>query len=281
MRLCHILHLLFCFALFYQMSFPAFPFSTSLSFDDDAANDDDLPPNFELLEPKPTPKLIRVLIVLAYVLSVSMVAIVLSIYYLFVWDEQITHTKNVTDDVTIADEIQAYETIALNDFYTTYEKNIKIYRHARNPTATHVENTLDNFEATGTNEVREVIPTSTIEIFDKVETTLSSNTTFNDSSILEIYQDVNVSTSDFNIGVEDEFIRNSISNSSDLELYQDFNVSTGPFGIGVEDEFNRNPTSSNSSDLDLYQDFIGSTTANQVQTAMDDFDLVNITTVSA
>ncbi|KAG5890149.1 hypothetical protein JTB14_010167 [Gonioctena quinquepunctata] len=37
-------------------------------------------------DPKPKPKIIRVLTVLAYVLSVSMAAILLSIYYIFMWD---------------------------------------------------------------------------------------------------------------------------------------------------------------------------------------------------
>ncbi|XP_057651516.1 uncharacterized protein LOC130891041 isoform X1 [Diorhabda carinulata] len=36
-------------------------------------------------DPKPKPKMIRVLTVLAYVLSVSMAAIFLSIYYIFMW----------------------------------------------------------------------------------------------------------------------------------------------------------------------------------------------------
>ncbi|XP_018568533.1 uncharacterized protein LOC108908864 isoform X1 [Anoplophora glabripennis] len=39
-----------------------------------------------MFEPKPKPKMIRVLTVLAYVLSVSMAAILLSIYYIFMWD---------------------------------------------------------------------------------------------------------------------------------------------------------------------------------------------------
>lgn len=39
----------------------------------------------DLFEPKKTPKAVRVLTVLAYVLSVSMAAILLSLYYLFMW----------------------------------------------------------------------------------------------------------------------------------------------------------------------------------------------------
>ncbi|CAH1977501.1 unnamed protein product [Acanthoscelides obtectus] len=39
-----------------------------------------------MFEPKPTPKIIRVLTVMAYVFSVSMAAIFLSIYYIFMWE---------------------------------------------------------------------------------------------------------------------------------------------------------------------------------------------------
>ncbi|KAJ8973528.1 hypothetical protein NQ317_014253 [Molorchus minor] len=41
-----------------------------------------------MFEPKPKPKMIRVLTVIAYVLSVSMAAILLSIYYIFIWEGQ-------------------------------------------------------------------------------------------------------------------------------------------------------------------------------------------------
>ncbi|XP_044264870.1 uncharacterized protein LOC123011488 isoform X2 [Tribolium madens] len=44
-----------------------------------------------LFEPKSQPKIIRVLTVLAYILSVSMAAIILSIYYIFMWNEQKTY----------------------------------------------------------------------------------------------------------------------------------------------------------------------------------------------
>lgn len=37
-------------------------------------------------EPKPTPKVIRVLTVIAYVLSVSLAAIMLSLYYILMWN---------------------------------------------------------------------------------------------------------------------------------------------------------------------------------------------------
>lgn len=39
-------------------------------------------------EPKPPSKLVRVLTVIAYVLSVSMAAILLSLYYVLMWDEE-------------------------------------------------------------------------------------------------------------------------------------------------------------------------------------------------
>lgn len=43
-------------------------------------------PTPTLSQPKPKPKIIRVLTVMAYMLSVSMAAILLSIYYIFVWN---------------------------------------------------------------------------------------------------------------------------------------------------------------------------------------------------
>jgi hypothetical protein len=43
----------------------------------------------KLYEPKKKGKVIRVLIVMAYVLSVSLAAIMLSLYYVFLWDPKI------------------------------------------------------------------------------------------------------------------------------------------------------------------------------------------------
>jgi hypothetical protein len=43
----------------------------------------------KLYEPKKTRKAIRVLTVMAYVLSVSLAAIMLSLYYVFLWDPKI------------------------------------------------------------------------------------------------------------------------------------------------------------------------------------------------
>jgi hypothetical protein len=44
----------------------------------------------KLYEPKKVRKVIRVLTVMAYVLSVSLAAIMLSLYYVFLWDPKIT-----------------------------------------------------------------------------------------------------------------------------------------------------------------------------------------------
>lgn len=65
-------------------------------------NDDDSPESLvnskdvallkeEERKKKSPPKIIRVLTVLAYILSVSMAAILLSIYYIFMWNEQKTY----------------------------------------------------------------------------------------------------------------------------------------------------------------------------------------------
>lgn len=51
-------------------------------------------------EPKEKPKLIRVLTVLAYMLSVSMAAILLSVYYVFVWDGH-PHLGSLTQEKPI------------------------------------------------------------------------------------------------------------------------------------------------------------------------------------
>lgn len=42
-------------------------------------------------EPKQNKKIIRLLTVIAYVISVSMAAIILSLYYVFLWDPQIKY----------------------------------------------------------------------------------------------------------------------------------------------------------------------------------------------
>ncbi|XP_069673098.1 uncharacterized protein [Periplaneta americana] len=47
----------------------------------------------KLYEPKKKRKIIRVLTVLAYVLSVSLAAIMLSLYYVFLWDPKIPNTE--------------------------------------------------------------------------------------------------------------------------------------------------------------------------------------------
>jgi hypothetical protein len=45
--------------------------------------------NDKMYEPKKVRKIIRVLTVMAYVLSVSLAAIMLSLYYVFLWDPKI------------------------------------------------------------------------------------------------------------------------------------------------------------------------------------------------
>jgi hypothetical protein len=46
--------------------------------------------NGKLYGPKKIRKIVRVLTVIAYVLSVSLAAIILSLYYLFLWDPKIS-----------------------------------------------------------------------------------------------------------------------------------------------------------------------------------------------
>jgi hypothetical protein len=47
----------------------------------------------KLYEPRKTRKVIRVLTVMAYVLSVSLAAIMLSLYYVFLWDPKIPNVR--------------------------------------------------------------------------------------------------------------------------------------------------------------------------------------------
>lgn len=53
----------------------------------------------QMYEPKPNKKAIRILTVAAYILCVSLAAIVLSLYYVFFWDPS---TKSVAVKPTIA-----------------------------------------------------------------------------------------------------------------------------------------------------------------------------------
>jgi hypothetical protein len=48
-----------------------------------------------MYEPKHTKKLIRVLTVVAYIFSVSLAAIMLSFYYVFLWNPKDIHHRNV------------------------------------------------------------------------------------------------------------------------------------------------------------------------------------------
>jgi hypothetical protein len=49
----------------------------------------------KMYEPKQTKKLVRVLTVIAYIFSVSLVAIMLSIYYVFLWNAKDIHTRKL------------------------------------------------------------------------------------------------------------------------------------------------------------------------------------------
>ncbi|GAB6026023.1 hypothetical protein CHUAL_012234 [Chamberlinius hualienensis] len=55
----------------------------------------------KIYEPKQNKKLIRLMTVMAYVFSVSMAAIMLSLYYVFLWDPNIKITKE--DNLTMKD----------------------------------------------------------------------------------------------------------------------------------------------------------------------------------
>uniref|UniRef100_A0A1B0CQF5 Uncharacterized protein n=1 Tax=Lutzomyia longipalpis TaxID=7200 RepID=A0A1B0CQF5_LUTLO len=60
-----------------------------------------------LYEPKPNKKAIRILTVAAYVLCVSLAAIMLSLYYIFLWDPSIKpsiHSKPISCDKTVIPE---------------------------------------------------------------------------------------------------------------------------------------------------------------------------------
>lgn len=70
-------------------------------------------------EPKQNKKIIRLLTVIAYVISVSMAAIILSLYYVFLWDPQMkyqpkakhgAHTKNTNtfDEGAAATSLSSY-----------------------------------------------------------------------------------------------------------------------------------------------------------------------------
>jgi hypothetical protein len=49
----------------------------------------------KMYEPKHTKKLVRVLTVIAYIFSVSLAAIMLSFYYVFLWNPKDIHHRNI------------------------------------------------------------------------------------------------------------------------------------------------------------------------------------------
>lgn len=70
-----------------------------------------------IYEPKEKPKLIRVLTVLAYMLSVSMAAILLSIYYVFMWDAH-PHLGSRTQP------LRAHPNLALTNLQPVLQPNL-------------------------------------------------------------------------------------------------------------------------------------------------------------
>lgn len=77
---------------------------------------------------KPKQKLIRVLTVLAYILSVSMAAILLSIYYVFMWDGQPTLARRT--DPTMQHRI-GLEDYGYHNIYKEDEGNINGINNVR------------------------------------------------------------------------------------------------------------------------------------------------------
>ncbi|KAJ3637811.1 hypothetical protein MTP99_001238 [Tenebrio molitor] len=101
--------------------------------DINADNSPDSPGNPKdnaLFEPKPKPKVIRVLTVLAYILSVSMAAILLSIYYIFMWNEQKTYTAPHNEVAPSASDVSFSLSVAspvisvASSSYTMEEDNV-------------------------------------------------------------------------------------------------------------------------------------------------------------
>lgn len=63
----------------------------------------------EPIKPKTPSKAIRLLTVIAYVLSVSMAAIFLSIYYIFIWkDKTLVSALEINDTTFTRDELEVY-----------------------------------------------------------------------------------------------------------------------------------------------------------------------------
>ena len=69
------------------------------------------------MRPKPKSKLIRVMTVIAYILSVSMAAILLSVYYIFVWKDQ-SHLKERGGPIS-------QQMIGHSPYYYNYSKYLR------------------------------------------------------------------------------------------------------------------------------------------------------------
>lgn len=59
----------------------------------------------KLYEPKENKKLFKVVTVVAYVFSVSMVAILLSLYYLFLWNPYIKQHQKAMEKMGVSDQV--------------------------------------------------------------------------------------------------------------------------------------------------------------------------------
>ncbi len=72
----------------------------------------------KLYETKPNKKIVRIITVIAYVFSVSMIAILLSLYYLFLWDPYLKHhEKNLQsgEDLQYGEKVGPRQHMALID----------------------------------------------------------------------------------------------------------------------------------------------------------------------
>ncbi|XP_059611235.1 putative transmembrane protein INAFM1 [Phlebotomus argentipes] len=91
-----------------------------------------------LYEPKPNKKAIRILTVAAYVLCVSLAAIMLSLYYIFLWDPTVKpsmHAKVPNCDKTIIPENVAIKLansseISPEQFFKIFLKRYQAYQDA-------------------------------------------------------------------------------------------------------------------------------------------------------
>lgn len=214
----------------------------------DEANEDDLsdlPPTFELLEPKPASKFVRLLVVLAYVLSVSMVAILLSIYYLFVWEEHIT-IKNVTES-TVSNEIEILETtLTSNDVYTKmYEDINNVGTNSRNTAnvetvfvgGRYLDHTDMSTQIQTSTSVSSFLPSEkkSATSYDRISETVSTTTVYD-------------TVQEFGFG--SELTNYSTTTIEEFDSYEATNDSLhNLLATGEFDLFNTNTTVTNGSDL--------------------------------